>query len=65
MNVKRIIAVLLAVMLIVSLASVTAGAADSNTTGITVHYYCEDGTPTVYYWNSLPKNIEVKYENYN
>ena len=61
MNVKRIIAVLLAVMLIVSLASVTAGAADSNTTGITVHYYCEDGTPTVYYWNSLPKNIEVKY----
>ncbi len=61
MSAKRIIAALLSILMIVSLASVTAGAADNNTTGITVHYYCEDGTPTVYYWNSLPKNIETAY----
>ena len=62
MTFKRIISVVLAVMMILSIAavtSVTADAAGSN--DITVHYYCEDGTPTVYYWNSLPKNIETDY----
>ena len=29
--------------------------------GITVHYYCESGTPTIYYWNSLPTNMETSY----
>lgn len=29
--------------------------------GITVHYYCENGTPTIYYWNSLPTNMVTNY----
>ena len=61
MTIKRIISVLLAIMLVFSLAAVSANAADSGETGITVHYYCESGTPTVYYWNSLPKNVTVDY----
>ena len=30
-------------------------------TGITVHYYTEKGTPSVYYWNALPNNISTEY----
>ena len=61
MKIKRIIASVLAIMMIVSVAVVTASAADNGVLGITVHYYCEEGTPTVYYWNSLPDNIETEY----
>ena len=61
MKCKKIIAAVIIVAALFSMAVLTAGAADSNTTGITVHYYSPDGAPTVYYWNSLPKNIETKY----
>ncbi|MBQ1546138.1 MAG: starch-binding protein, partial [Clostridia bacterium] len=61
MTFKRVVSVLLAVLAVLSCAMVSASAADDAQTGITVHYYCEDGTPTVYYWNSLPKNVEVEY----
>ena len=30
-------------------------------TGITIHYYYEGGTPYIYYWNALPKNLETAY----
>ena len=30
-------------------------------TGITIHYYHEGGTPYIYYWNALPKNLETAY----
>lgn len=42
-----------------SAAEVTAE--ESAASGITVHYKSDAGTPTVYYWNSLPQNIEVDY----
>lgn len=29
--------------------------------GITIHYYHEGGTPYIYYWNALPKNLETAY----
>lgn len=29
--------------------------------GIVIHYKSEKGVPSVYYWNSLPQNIEVDY----
>ncbi len=61
MTIKKITAVILAMITIASLAIVTTSAADNGSTGITVHYYCEDGVPNIYYWNSLPKNIEVDY----
>ena len=35
--------------------------ADTAAGGITIHYYHEGGTPYVYYWNALPKNIETAY----
>lgn len=58
---KKLTAVLLALITVISLAVVSTSAADKTKTGITVHYYCEDGIPTVYYWNSLPVDIETKY----
>lgn len=33
----------------------------SDATGITVHFKSEDTQPYVYYWNSLPNNIETSY----
>ena len=33
----------------------------SAATGITIHYYCESGTPTIYYWNALPQNKVTNY----
>lgn len=63
---KMIVAVMLAVLTIVSVAVVSASAATStkektSASGITVHYYSESGVPTIYYWNSLPQNIETDY----
>lgn len=58
---KKIIAVVMAVVITASLAVITTSAADSNDNDIVVHFKCEDGTPNIYYWNSLPKNIEVDY----
>ena len=67
-KIKKILALILTVCVVCSVAIISAGAAaaevDSNTSassGITVHYYCEEGTPSVYYWNSLPQNISTDY----
>ena len=46
---------------VVSTAAVDTNKADTGADGITVHYYCEGGTPNIYYWNSLPDNIETSY----
>lgn len=61
MTFKRIVALIMAVVIIASVAVITTSAAGNNATDIIVHYYCEDGTPTIYYWNSLPNNVETKY----
>ena len=67
-RVKTLIAALLALAVIVSAAVVTTSVSaaevskkKTSASSITVHYYCESGTPTVYYWNSLPQNIETSY----
>ena len=61
MTLKRILALVLSVIIMASAAIITTSAADNGETGITVHYYTESSAPTVYYWNSLPKNIEIEY----
>ena len=63
---KKTIAVILSVMMVVTVGIVCASAAstqtastgNSSSTGITVHYKAKGANvPTIYYWNSLPKNI--------
>ncbi|MBQ2605099.1 MAG: alpha-amylase family glycosyl hydrolase [Acutalibacteraceae bacterium] len=61
MTLKKILAIVLSVVIMASAAIITTSAADNGQTGITVHYYTEASAPTVYYWNSLPKNIETDY----
>lgn len=64
---KKVLALLLAVCIICTVGVVAASAVEVDAEeevaagGITVHYYCESGTPTIYYWNSLPQNIETTY----
>ncbi len=64
---KKIVALLLALFLIAGIAvfstsAVTASDTDSAATDqIIVHYYQPSGKPTIYYWNSLPENIETSY----
>ncbi|MBR2279584.1 MAG: starch-binding protein [Ruminococcus sp.] len=65
-NVKKILAVILALAIIASITVVSASAAkvDKKQTaagGITVHCYSDKGTPNIYYWNSLPNNISTNY----
>ncbi|MBQ5399367.1 MAG: starch-binding protein [Ruminococcus sp.] len=67
-RVKKLLAVLLALAVVASVAVVTTSvsAAEVKKTktsagGIVVHCYSEKGVPTVYYWNSLPQNIETQY----
>lgn len=64
---KKFVALLLTLVLIASVGvlSVQAAVAEDNetaadATGITVHFKSE-AVPYVYYWNSLPKNIETQY----
>ena len=59
---------ILTVCVVCSVGIVSVSAANTETdsnvsasSGITVHYYCEEGTPSVYYWNSLPQNISTSY----
>ncbi len=65
-NFKKIVALLLTIALLASVGIMTAQAATTDSkdtaaaTGIIVHYK-SDVAPYVYYWNSLPKNIETKY----
>ena len=67
---KKVLAILLAVCVLLTAGVVAANAAVTEgkeeaaepvgaSSGITVHYYCESGTPTVYWWNSLPTNITM------
>ena len=64
---KSIVALILALMLVVSVSVVTTAAVVSDKkstsadTGITVHFKSADVEPYIYYWNSLPKNIETNY----
>ena len=66
-SIKKLIAAVLAVTVIASVAVFTSSAASTDKektaadVGITVHYYCETGVPSIYYWNSLPTNIETTY----
>lgn len=66
---KKILAAFLAVCVLCTIGVVAFSAAEADaddaavaaSTGITVHYYSEKGTPTIYYWNSLPQNISTDY----
>lgn len=65
---KKVIALILTLCVVCTAGIISVNAAniddDSDTSasgGITVHYYSESGTPYVYYWNSLPQNIETEY----
>ena len=65
---KKLLALILSICVICTVSVMSVSAAntdDDNDTSasgtITVHYYCEEGTPTIYYWNSLPKNISTEY----
>ena len=67
---KKIVSLLLVFAVICSIAvfSVSVNAAETEEaqaqadSGITVHYYSESGSaPYVYYWNSLPFNMETSY----
>lgn len=61
MSFKKIVAVVMAVVIIASLAMITTSAADTNENDIVVHYKSEGGVPSIYYWNSLPQNKEIEY----
>ena len=67
---KKLLAIVLAVCVVLTAGIVAVSAVEvaqkdaapvGANTGITVHYYCESGTPSIYYWNSLPQNISTTY----
>ncbi|MBE6824853.1 MAG: starch-binding protein [Ruminococcaceae bacterium] len=64
---KRIAALLLVAMIIVSVAVISATASESEIAdtsadnGIVIHVKSEDKVPYVYYWNALPTNLEIAY----
>ncbi|MBQ6387175.1 MAG: starch-binding protein [Ruminococcus sp.] len=67
-HIKKALALMLALCIICTVGVVAATAAEADTEGeevgaggITVHYYCEEGAPTIYYWNSLPQNLDTQY----
>ena len=66
-RIKAIVAMLLALALVAGIAVISTSAATTSdadsaaTDQIIVHYYQPSGTPTIYYWNSLPENIETSY----
>ncbi len=66
-TIKRICAIVLAVMLVVSIAVISATATASTSaqeeaaTGITIHVKSEECVPYVYYWNALPVDLETDY----
>lgn len=63
-NFKRVVSIVLAVMLVVTCGILSVNAATTNVeesasgSGITIHYYGSTTTPSIYYWNSLPVNID-------
>ena len=70
-HLKKGLAIVLAVCMLIAVGVVAASAVNVSEGeqaaepvgdgGITVHYYCESGTPTIYYWNSLPTNMVTNY----
>lgn len=64
---RSVAALVMCLALMLSLGIYTAFSAEediaetSASTGITIHYYHEGGTPYVYYWNALPTNLETTY----
>ncbi len=66
---KKFVALLLVIVLAVSVGVVSVGAATLNKNsasadekvGITVHFKSTEVEPYIYYWNSLPQNIETTY----
>ena len=66
-RISQVLAVILCLAICLSAGVYSALAAEKDVaevgadTGITVHYYHEGGTPYIYYWNALPKNLETSY----
>ena len=66
---KKILALVLTLCVICTIGVISVNSAevapdaDSEVSagGITLHYYCESGTPTIYYWNALPQNKVTNY----
>ena len=58
---KRLLAIFLTIATMLSIAVVSSFTANTESVGITIHYYSESGTPNIYYWNSLPTNTETDY----
>lgn len=66
---RKFVALLLVIVLAVSVGAVSVGAATLNKNsvsadekvGITVHFKSTEVEPYIYYWNSLPQNIETTY----
>ncbi|MBQ8538990.1 MAG: starch-binding protein [Ruminococcus sp.] len=65
-TVKRILAIVLALMMIVSVAVISASAAntdvaDTSAGGIKIHFESKSCVPYVYYWNALPTDLSTSY----
>ncbi len=65
---KKFCAVILSCLMIIAAGMLTVNAQDVNETdtqansNLTIHYKGDGKTiPYIYYWNSLPRNIETKY----
>ncbi len=68
---KKSLAIVLAVCMLIAVGVVAASAVNVGEGeqaaepvgdgGITVHYYCEQGTPTIYYWNSYVTKINMLF----
>ena len=64
-NKKIFLSVVMCAILLLGTVIVAAAGTliNNNASGsqIKVHYYCTTGQPNIYYWNSLPKNIETEW----
>ena len=68
-KIKKILALILTICVVCTVGILSTSAAtvdnDSDTAAIQnriqIHYYSENGAPSIYYWNSLPTNISTNY----
>ena len=64
-NKRLLLNVFLCITLLLSTALISVGAALSTNSktsnSITIHYKSKWENPNIYYWNSLPENVEVKW----
>lgn len=67
-NTEKFVSLILAVVILLSVGIVSSAAVTSDKktaaadeSGVTIHFKSTDAEPYVYYWNSLPKNIETAY----